>query len=74
VSRFYPSDFQTDAWRRVEDHLQQLLAKDREVLEGQGLDDKPTQAVRLRARIGLLRSLLDLPEATLKAAEGVYSD
>jgi hypothetical protein len=68
VSQFYLSDFDTQCWGRVEAHLQELLAEDRRVLEGQGLDDKPTQAVRLRARIGLLKSLLDLPEATRKAA------
>ena len=66
--RFYPSDFETDAWRRVEAHLLELLEKDRTVLEGQGLDEKPTQTVRLRARIGLLKLLLDLPEATRTAA------
>lgn len=68
MSRFYPSDFSTDAWGRVEAHLEELLAADRQTLEGQGLDDKPTQAVRLRARIGLLKTLLELPEATRKAA------
>lgn len=68
MSRFYPSDFETDAWRRVEAHLEELLARDREVIEGQGLDEKPTQTVRLRARIGLLKTLLELPEATRRAA------
>lgn len=60
---FYPSDFQTDAWKRMQAHLQGLLDDDRRKLEGQGLDEKPTQTVRLRARIGLLTSLLDLPDA-----------
>lgn len=66
---FYPSDFETAAWKRVEAHLQRLLAEDRKTVEGQGLDEKPTQTVRLRARIGLLKSLLDLPAETRKSAE-----
>lgn len=68
MSRFYPSDFDTDAWRRMEAHLHELLDKDRAVLEGQGLDEKPTQTVRLRARIGLLKSLIELPNAVREDA------
>lgn len=65
---FYPTDFDTAAWKRMQAHLEQLLAEDRRVLEGAGLDDKPNQTVRLRARIHLLKDLLALPEATRKAA------
>lgn len=68
MSRFYPSDFETACWGRMQAHLQELLDDARTVLEGQGLDDKPTQTVRIRARIGLLKSLLELPEATRQAA------
>ncbi len=66
---FYPGDFNTDAWKRVEAHLRHLLDQDRKTLEGQALDEKPTQTVRLRARIGLLKTLIDLPEATRKASD-----
>lgn len=66
---FLPYDFETDTWKRVQKHLEQLRAEDRRVLEGQALDEKPTQTVRLRARIGLLTTLLNLPEAARKAAE-----
>lgn len=65
----YPSDFQTDAWKRMQAHLERLRAEDRRTLEGQGLDEKPLQTVRLRARIGLLKSLLELPEAARKPAQ-----
>lgn len=58
---FYPDDFQTPTWRKTEAHLKQLLEKARAELEAPGLDDKPNSSVRLRARITLLKQLLDLP-------------
>lgn len=61
MSAFYPSDFSTDCWKRNEAHLQRLLAADRATLESQALDEKHTQATRLRARIALLNELLALP-------------
>lgn len=61
MSGFYPSDFQTDCWKRTEAHLQRLLAKDRAELESHALDEKPISGARLRARIALLKDLLALP-------------
>lgn len=58
---FYHADFQTDCWKRTAAHLERLLAADRATLESQALDEKPTSATRLRARIGLLKELLALP-------------
>lgn len=58
---FYPDDFQTPTWRKTEQHLLALLAMARSQLEAPGLDEKPNSSVRLRARISLLKQLLDLP-------------
>lgn len=59
--QFYPDDFTTPTWRKVEAHLEGLLERARAELEGPGLDEKPVALVRLRTRIALLKDLLALP-------------
>lgn len=59
-------DLESPAWRKVEARLQKLLAEDRKQLEGPGLDEKPTSMVRLRARINLLKELLEIPDQVRK--------
>lgn len=61
MSGFYPSDFQTDCWKRTAAHLERLLAEDRASLESHALDEKQVPGTRLRARIALLKDLLALP-------------
>lgn len=66
MTGLFPYDFTTDAWKRTAAHLERLRAADRATLESQGLDEKPTQSTRLRARIALLSELLALPTQAIE--------
>lgn len=61
---FILHDFTTPAWIKLKARMESDLAKARAELEKQALDDKPSSAIRLRARIALLAQYLDLPAAT----------
>lgn len=61
MSGFYPHDFQTDTWRRLQAHMQERLTVLRAELEAPGLDNKPESSIRLRAKITELKDLLAIP-------------
>lgn len=59
---FYPHDFQTETWRRLEAHVNEQIAGFRADLESPALDSKPESSVRLRAKIAALKDILAIRE------------
>lgn len=63
----HPSAFSQPGSVYLLDWAEEQLAKCREQLESAVLDAKPEASIRLRARIGLLKDLLAIPEGIRKA-------
>ncbi len=57
----HPSQFDQAAWKYAEAWASDELARAREELEKQALDNKPESTVRLRSRIQALKELLAIP-------------
>lgn len=64
---FLPGDFDSRLWRCLSRRLNDDLAKARADLESQAMDERPEGAIRLRARISLIKAYLRLPDEAADA-------